>query len=91
MSRVTLDQLAAQVDRLNELAGTPKATLAAGVWQIGNYHTSEAYGAIALHQVYDLSGTVRSISSYGTRRELRNLLDQLIAKAIKETTNVPFN
>ena len=85
--RITIKQLSAQVERLNRLTGQPlepyvreddgteHGRFAA---QIGNYHVSQAYGGVRLHQMATPGGGVRDVLSLGYCSK-RELYDRLLA------------
>ena len=79
MTRVTLNDLQAVIDRLNRETGSrmqPYAPDADGRQraQIGNYHLSRAYGGYALHRMVNEGGGVSSPLSTGhiPARDLMN-------------------
>lgn len=83
--RITDKHLDGMVNRLNELTGNPVTsyTKVDGKLKanIGNYHLSEAYGGVELHQMDNESGGVNVISrnGYGTKRQLYDFLTAFIA------------
>jgi hypothetical protein len=48
---------------------------------VGNYHTSRAYGGIKLVQMMNCHGGIREVShdGYGTKRQLYNFLSGMLA------------
>lgn len=77
MDRITQKDLEYQVDRINEVTGSPKTSYTKetdGTFHanIGNYHLDYAYGGVKLHRMVNPGGGVTEISNggYGTKREL---------------------
>ena len=84
MKRVTIKQIESQINYLNKITGNPEHP-----WkregnhnkaQIGNYHLSQAYGGVCLHQIVNTGGGVRTPLSPGhvPRRDLYNQLTAFI-------------
>ena len=83
MERVSIKDIECAVDHLNELAGTPKTPWTRGAdgkhrANIGNYHISQAYGGVAIHQMQNLGGGIRQLFGYGHMPK-RDCLNQLHA------------
>ena len=83
--RISIKQLEQQVNYLNEITNQP-----ATPWSrvdnrsranIGNYHLSQAYGGVCLHQMANLGGGVTCPLSQGhiPKRELMDKLQAFIA------------
>ena len=75
--RITINHLRRQCERLNKITGQPPEPWIRNddgrlVAQIGNYHLSQAYGGVALHQMVADGGAVRDVLSTGhcPKREL---------------------
>ena len=86
MKRITQQDLQDLVDRINEIQGQELKTYSEqenGTFKanIGNYHISGAYGGVALHQMFNLSGGIRDISGCGyvPKKELYNWLRAYLA------------
>ncbi len=70
MSRITVAQLQAVIDRINRETNSPMQPYAPDAdgrqrAQIGNYHLSRAYGGFALHRMVTEGGGVSSPLSTG--------------------------
>ena len=80
MSRITVAQLQAVIDRLNRLTNSPAAPYVDGKAQVGCYHLSRAYGGFCLHRMHSEGGGVSSPLSTGhiPARELLNLMHAYI-------------
>ena len=80
MSRITIAQLQAVIDRLNRITDSPATPYADGKAQIGCYHLSRAYGGFCLHRMHNEGGGVSSPLSTGhiPARELLNLMHAYI-------------
>lgn len=75
--RVTLSRLEAIVQRINKMLDcpeTPYTKIDDGRYRanVGNYHLSQAYGGVALHQMCSDGGGVRDVLNLGhvSKREL---------------------
>lgn len=85
MQRVPMKNLEAQVDRINQLTGSPLEpyTYVDGKFlaNIGNYHLDQAYGGIKLNRMFNVGGGICAISKNGfvTKRELSSWMDAYIA------------
>jgi hypothetical protein len=85
-NRITQKDLEHLVKELNLATGNPieystPTACEKFTSNIGNYHLSYAYGGVQLHQVYNTSGGIRTISTsgYGTKRELYTFLRGMLA------------
>lgn len=78
MRRITLAQLDATVDLINEVTQSPATPWTDGKSNIGNYHISQAYGGYSLHRMSNEGGGVRDVFSCGHVPK-RNLHDRLWA------------
>lgn len=85
--RITIDRLRRQCDRLNRITGQPTESYIREddgtehgrfVAQVGNYHLSQAYGGVSLHQMVSTSGAVRDVLSLGHCPK-RELFDRMLA------------
>ena len=69
MNRISIKDIENAVDRLNRMAGTPMKPWARvdgkNTANIGNYHTSQAYGGVAIHQMQSAGGGIRQVFGCG--------------------------
>lgn len=79
----THKQLNAAVDRLNEFLNLPMSPYVDGKAQIGNYHTSGAYGGVALHLMVNETGGVADVFNLGymSKSKLLDLIHAYLAGA----------
>lgn len=76
MARITTAMLEAKVKKVNEYTGSPVApyseTATGHKANIGNYHISECYGGVSLHQMQNEAGGTRDVFRCGhvTKRDL---------------------
>lgn len=74
MNRISIKQLQALCDWINELKNTPIKPYdrVEGKFKanIGNYHLYQAYGAVGLHRMVNEGGGVTEILGLSTKREL---------------------
>jgi hypothetical protein len=83
MTRITVAQLQAVIDRINRETDSPMQPYAPDAdgrqrAQIGNFHLSRAYGGFALHRMVTDGGGVSSPLSTG-HISARELLDRMHA------------
>ena len=84
MQAITLKQLEAVVNRINNMTGNNPETYSKVndkyIANIGNYHLNGAYGGYALHRMHNLSGGVSDVFQCGhvTKRELMNRMQAFI-------------
>lgn len=67
---ITIAHLRRQCERLNKLTGQPIEPYIRNddgrlVAQVGNYHLSQAYGGVALHQMVADNGAIRDVLNTG--------------------------
>jgi hypothetical protein len=86
MTRITVAQLQAVIDRLNRETGSPAEPYVRDAdgknrAQIGNYHLSRAYGGFALHRMVTDGGGVSSPLHTGhiPARDLLNRMHAYLA------------
>ena len=86
MTRITLSQLQAVIDRINRETDSPMQPYAPDAdgrhrAQIGNYHLSRAYGGFALHRMVTDGGGVSSPLHTGhiPARDLLNRMHAYLA------------
>jgi len=86
MQRITLNSIQIRVDSLNEMMGKNKDPYSKDkdgkmTANIGNYHISQAYGGVCLHQMSNEAGGVRCplMNSHVPKRELFEQLNAFIA------------
>jgi len=80
MKRITIKQLEQLCDYLNELTGNPAKPWNDGRASIGNFHLSQAYGGVCLHQHVNPSGGITTplIHGHVSKRELFDLMHAFI-------------
>ncbi len=84
MTRITIKNLEYQVERINQLTGSPLTayTKIDGklTANIGHYHLDQAYGGIKLIRMYNEGGGIEEITrnGFGTKKELYYQLDAII-------------
>jgi hypothetical protein len=86
MNQVTIKQLQAQIERLNQLTGNPLAPYTRSDdgklhGNVGNFHLSQAYGGVCVHRMANDCGGVTTPIFHGHRpkREAFGLLVAYIA------------
>jgi hypothetical protein len=79
MRRISKEDLKAQVDRLNELTGSPMTPYTNGKHNAGNFHLSGAYGGWALDRICASGGSERIIGGYMSKRALLERLAAYIS------------
>jgi hypothetical protein len=86
MNQVTIKQLQAQIERLNQLTGNPLAPYTRSDdgklhGNVGNFHLSQAYGGVCVHRMANDCGGVTTPIFHGHRpkREAFGLLVSYIA------------
>ena len=80
MDRITDKHLQHMVDSINKATDSPMApytrdaTTGKLIANVGNYHTSGAYGGIELHRMVNTGGGINVVfnSGYTTKRDLYN-------------------
>jgi len=80
MKRITIKQLEQLCDYLNELTGNPVEKWHEGRASIGNFHLSQCYGGVCLHQHVNPSGSISTplIHGHVSKRELFDLMHAFI-------------
>lgn len=84
MSRVTIKNLNDLVDMLNNVTDNPiqpymRTESGHTVAQVGNFHLSQAYGGIALHQMVDGGGVCDVFKSgHVSKKELHQQIQAFI-------------
>lgn len=79
--RITDNDLDSLCTRINELTGSPLQSWGVGGAQVGNYHTSHAYGGVQLQRMHSTGGATTSPigGGFGTKRELYERLCAYVA------------
>jgi len=90
MQKITLKSLQIRVDSLNELMNENEAPYSKDkngkmTANIGNYHISQAYGGVCLHQMSNEGGGVRCplMNGHVPKRELFEQLTAYIAGIVE--------
>ena len=65
-----LKDLEEMVTSLNKLLGRPLKPYIDNKAQIGNFHLSESYGSIALHEMINEDGGIRTVFSLTSKKDL---------------------
>lgn len=86
MQRITIKDLQALCDELNEVTGSPMKPYAKDSEgrmraQVGNYHISQAYGGVCLHRMYNEGGGVTCplYSYHDTKRKLCDAIRSMLS------------
>ena len=85
-TRVTVKDLESIVARINRITNNPLSAYTMEspgkyVAQVGNYHLSQAYGGVSLHQMVNTSGGVRDVLNCGhvAKKDLQRMMFSYIA------------
>ena len=86
MNQITIKQIQIQVDRLNQITGSPETPYSKDSngkfhGNIGNFHISQAYGGVCIHRMANDCGGVTTPIFHGhvPKREAFNQLVAYIA------------
>ena len=76
--RITIQQIDAVIEWLNNELERPQEPYGKDKAQVGNFHMYSAYGKYGLHETQNEQGGVKTIVELGTKKELFNAIHRLL-------------